>query len=55
MTIATTNPATGETVKRFDEISDEELEMCLERAAAACQEHRLTSFSQRAGWMLRAA
>jgi succinate-semialdehyde dehydrogenase/glutarate-semialdehyde dehydrogenase len=55
MTIATTNPATGETVKRFDEISDEELEMCLERAAAAFQEHRLTSFPQRAGWMLRAA
>ena len=33
MAIATTNPATGETVKVFEEISDEELERCLQRAA----------------------
>jgi succinate-semialdehyde dehydrogenase/glutarate-semialdehyde dehydrogenase len=55
MVIATTNPATGETVKVFDEISDEELESCLARAATAFKGHRLTSFEQRSGWMRQAA
>lgn len=55
MAIATTNPATGEILKRFDEISDEELEACLARAAAAFEELRLTSFEKRSVWMRRAA
>lgn len=55
MTIATTNPATGETLRVFNEISDEELESRLVRAAAAFEQHRRTSFRQRSGWMHEAA
>ncbi|MGO8978981.1 MAG: NADP-dependent succinic semialdehyde dehydrogenase [Streptosporangiaceae bacterium] len=55
MAIATINPATGETLKTFDEISDAELERCLAAAARAHESYRLTSFAQRAGWMRRAA
>ena len=35
MAIATINPATGETLKTFEPLSDEELEDRLARAAAA--------------------
>ncbi|HTV11640.1 MAG TPA: NADP-dependent succinic semialdehyde dehydrogenase [Acidimicrobiales bacterium] len=55
MAIATVNPATGETMKRFDEITDEELDARLERASMTFSKYRLTSFEQRSGWMLRAA
>ncbi len=55
MAIATTNPATGEILRHFDEISDEELEACLVRAAVASQQLRLTTFEQRSAWMHRAA
>jgi succinate-semialdehyde dehydrogenase/glutarate-semialdehyde dehydrogenase len=55
MAIATTNPATGQTVRRFEEISDAELEAYLARAASAFKTFRLTSFEQRAGWMHQAA
>jgi succinate-semialdehyde dehydrogenase / glutarate-semialdehyde dehydrogenase len=55
MAIATTNPATGEELELFREISEQELELCLERAAAAFEHQRLTTFDQRAAWMRRAA
>jgi succinate-semialdehyde dehydrogenase/glutarate-semialdehyde dehydrogenase len=55
MTIATTNPATGETLRVFNEISDEELESRLDGAAGAFERHRRTSFRQRSGWMHEAA
>ena len=55
MAISTTNPATGEELELFEEISEKELEMCLERAAAAFEGLRLTTFDQRAAWMRRAA
>ncbi len=55
MAIATTDPATGRTVKAFDELSDEELERCLGRAEAAFKQQRLTSFEQRSAWMRQAA
>ena len=55
MAIATTNPATGETVHLFEEISDEELESCLARAASAFRTVRLTGFEERAGWMRQTA
>ena len=35
MAIATVNPATGETLKTYDEISDAEVERCLAAAARA--------------------
>jgi succinate-semialdehyde dehydrogenase/glutarate-semialdehyde dehydrogenase len=53
--IATINPATGETVKTFEEISDDEVERCLAAAASAHASYRLTSFEDRAAWMHRAA
>jgi succinate-semialdehyde dehydrogenase/glutarate-semialdehyde dehydrogenase len=53
--IATINPATGETLKTYDELSEAEAERCLAVAAAAHVSYRLTSFAERAGWMRRAA
>ena len=55
MAIATTNPATGETLQRFDEISDEELEFRLDRASAVFTQLRLSTFAERSAWMTRAA
>src|ERR1700722_8763768 len=55
MAIATTNPATGEELELFEEISEKELELSLERAAAAFEQQRMTTFGQRAAWMHRAA
>jgi succinate-semialdehyde dehydrogenase/glutarate-semialdehyde dehydrogenase len=53
--IATINPATGETVKTYDEMSEADVERCLAAAAAAHASYRLTGFDARAGWMRRAA
>jgi succinate-semialdehyde dehydrogenase/glutarate-semialdehyde dehydrogenase len=53
--IATINPATGETEKTFDEMSEADIERCLAAAATAHASYRLTSFADRAGWMQRAA
>ncbi len=55
MAIATVNPATGETLKTYDELTDEEVERCLAAAAKAHASYRLTDFGTRAGWMRRAA
>src|ERR1700689_251509 len=51
MAIATVNPANGETVKTYDEMSEADLERCLAAAAAAAASYRLTSFEDRAEWM----
>jgi succinate-semialdehyde dehydrogenase/glutarate-semialdehyde dehydrogenase len=53
--IATINPATGQTVKTFDEMSEADVERCLAAAAATHASYRLTSFADRARWMRRAA
>jgi succinate-semialdehyde dehydrogenase / glutarate-semialdehyde dehydrogenase len=53
--IATINPATGETLKTYDELSEAEVQRCLAAAAAAHASYRLTSFADRAAWMRRAA
>ena len=55
MAIATINPATGETVKTYDEMSEADVERCLAAAAAVHESYRLTSFAERAGWMRAAA
>jgi succinate-semialdehyde dehydrogenase / glutarate-semialdehyde dehydrogenase len=55
MAIATTDPRTGEVLKSFDELTDEQLEDRLARAAAASASYRLTSFAERAGWLRAAA
>jgi succinate-semialdehyde dehydrogenase/glutarate-semialdehyde dehydrogenase len=55
MAIATTNPATGEVLKSFDPLTGTQIERKLELAASAFQAHRKTSFTERAGKMMRAA
>ena len=49
------NPATGQTLDEFDELTDSELDACLERAAHAFEHNRLASFAERARRMSRAA
>src|SRR6201995_1955938 len=53
--IATINPATGETVKAYDEMSEADVERCLAAAVAVHEGYRLTRFAERAGWMRQAA
>ncbi|MEU6816685.1 NADP-dependent succinic semialdehyde dehydrogenase [Streptomyces sp. NPDC046860] len=55
MGIASTNPATGEVFERFDELTEEQLEDKLARAAAAAESYRLTSIDDRAAWLRAAA
>lgn len=55
MSIATTNPATGETMKRFEPLSSMTLDEKLARSSEAFRIYRRTTFSQRAKWMERAA
>jgi succinate-semialdehyde dehydrogenase/glutarate-semialdehyde dehydrogenase len=55
MPIATVNPATGEVVKTFSELSDSEIEKKLEKAVQAFAVHRKTSFAERAKGMRKAA
>ncbi len=55
MAIATTNPATGETVQEFDALTSEQLEEKLQRSWDAFARYRATTFEQRAGWLRAAA
>jgi len=55
LSIATTNPATGEVLKTFEALTAEQIDQKLQRAASAFQVHRRTSFADRASKMLRAA
>ncbi|MBW4663557.1 MAG: NAD-dependent succinate-semialdehyde dehydrogenase [Chroococcus sp. CMT-3BRIN-NPC107] len=55
MAISTTNPATGETLKTFTELTDSEIETKLELSKQAFEKWRKTSLSQRAEWMHAAA
>src|SRR3954453_8475595 len=51
MAIATINPATGETLKTYEPLSEEALEEKIARAAAAWAGYRLTTPEQRVGWL----
>ncbi|MCR6490778.1 NAD-dependent succinate-semialdehyde dehydrogenase [Amycolatopsis sp. OK19-0408] len=55
MAIASVNPATGDTLHTFDELTDDQVEQKIARAAAAFREHRRTSFAERAERLRRAA
>ena len=55
MAIATINPATGELVKAYDEMSEADVERILATAAATYASYRHTSFEDRAAWMTQAA
>ena len=49
MAIATINPATGETVKTYDEMPEPDVERCLAAAAAVHQSYRLTRHRSTSG------
>jgi succinate-semialdehyde dehydrogenase / glutarate-semialdehyde dehydrogenase len=53
--IASVNPATGVTLRRFDPLSDSEVDARLARADAAYRSYRHTSFADRARWLTAAA
>jgi len=55
MAIRTISPVTGEVLKSFDELTPEQLEEKLARAATAAESYRLTTIEQRAEWLGRAA
>ncbi len=55
MAISTTDPRTGKVLATFDELTDDQLEDRLARAAAAADSYRLTTHEQRAGWLRSAA
>ena len=55
MPIATTNPATGETLRTFTPLTPSEVEARLQCAASAYRRHRRTSFADRSRMMLEAA
>jgi succinate-semialdehyde dehydrogenase/glutarate-semialdehyde dehydrogenase len=55
MALATINPTTGELVRKFDALSEAELETKLARAESAFAQHRLSTFAERAEKMNAAA
>jgi len=55
MAIATINPATGETLKTFQPLSEAEIEQKLQRAVSAFRDGHGTSFAERARRMMKAA
>ncbi|MFD3492636.1 aldehyde dehydrogenase family protein [Streptomyces sp. NPDC058690] len=55
MAIATISPVTGEVLKSFAELTLEELEEKLARAASAAASYRLTTAEKRVGWVSQAA
>ncbi len=55
MTIASINPATGETLKTFEALSDSQIEEKLRLAVSAFSEFRKTTFAERAARMMKAA
>jgi succinate-semialdehyde dehydrogenase/glutarate-semialdehyde dehydrogenase len=55
MSIATINPATGETLRTFEALTDSEIERKIQLAADTFQKQRRVPFSERAKKMMRAA
>jgi succinate-semialdehyde dehydrogenase / glutarate-semialdehyde dehydrogenase len=51
MGIATINPATGETLKTFEALTDAEIETKLAVATRAFEQYRQTPLTQRSAWM----
>ncbi|HJQ10915.1 MAG TPA: NAD-dependent succinate-semialdehyde dehydrogenase [Gemmatimonadaceae bacterium] len=55
MSIATINPANGQTLKTFEPHSQPEINKALDKAVAAFEQHRRNPFSERAGKMRKVA
>lgn len=54
MPIASINPATGETIKTFESLSEAQIDEKLKRATETFLSYRHTLFDERARWMARA-
>src|SRR5205809_1413660 len=55
MPIASINPATGETLRTFEQLSGQQIDEKLQRAFETFQSYRRTSFGERVPLMMRAA
>jgi succinate-semialdehyde dehydrogenase/glutarate-semialdehyde dehydrogenase len=55
VSISTTNPATGKTIRTFEPYTTARVDESIDRAAAAYRKHRLTSFADRATRMRKVA
>jgi succinate-semialdehyde dehydrogenase/glutarate-semialdehyde dehydrogenase len=55
MPIASINPASGETLKTFEPLSETQIDEKLQRAAETFANYRRISIAEREGWMQRAA
>jgi succinate-semialdehyde dehydrogenase / glutarate-semialdehyde dehydrogenase len=55
MAIATINPATGQTIKTFEALSDKQVDQKIQKAAETFRSFRKLSFADRARMMCRAA
>jgi len=55
MAIATTNPTTGEVLRRFAALTDLQIDAKIKTASEAFARHRRSSFAERSGKMRRAA
>ncbi|MCC0177264.1 NAD-dependent succinate-semialdehyde dehydrogenase [Waterburya agarophytonicola K14] len=55
MAIATINPSTGETLKTFSPLTDDQIESKLALAESTYQEYRQTTFTRRGEWLNKAA
>ena len=55
MAISTVNPATGEEIRTFEALSEEEIDEKIQRSVDTFREYRKTSFEERAKMMERAA
>jgi succinate-semialdehyde dehydrogenase/glutarate-semialdehyde dehydrogenase len=55
MPIATVNPTSGETLKKFNALTAREVEEKLARAAQAFETYRRTLFAERSKWLMAAA
>ncbi|MEV4478248.1 NADP-dependent succinic semialdehyde dehydrogenase [Micromonospora coxensis] len=55
MPIATTNPATGQVLKSYEAMSDEQVDAAIERADLAFRQLRDTTIAQRGRWLVAAA
>jgi succinate-semialdehyde dehydrogenase / glutarate-semialdehyde dehydrogenase len=54
-TMASVNPATGEVLREYEQHSDKAIESKLQLAAQTFREYRQSSFTERAGMMMRVA
>src|ERR1700756_4290516 len=55
MAIATIDPASGQTLKTFEQLTDAQVETRIQRAADTFREYRKTTFAERGRKMLKAA